>query len=166
MRWFTFLCILFCISLFQSTLMYWINLGSAAPDLYFPLVVFYSFLTDMKRNTLANWLTGMSKDLFSEGRFGINSVFFVAIGFFIWSFREMLFRGHLVTQILITFIFSLIYNIVYTIHLAISFHSLCLSATLWMIFCCSLYTAMFVPVLFWIFNKLQPTQKLFLIKDN
>ena len=166
MRWFPFFCILFSISLFQSTLMYWITLGSAAPDLYFPFVVFYSFLTDIKRNTLANWLTGMSQDVFSEGSFGINSVFFVAIGFFVWSFREILFRGHLVTQILITFIFSVIYNIAYTIHQEIFFYSLSLSATLWMIFCCSLYTAMIVPVLFWILKKFQPTQKLFFIKDN
>ncbi|MBV6519081.1 MAG: rod shape-determining protein MreD [Candidatus Brocadia sp.] len=166
MRWFTFFCMLFCISLFQSTLMSWINLGSAAPDLYFPFVVFYAFLTDVKRNTLANWLTGISKDLLSEGSFGINSVFFVAIGFFLWSFREILFRGHVVTQILITFIFSVIYNIVYTIHLEISFHSLCLAPTLRMILCCSFYTAMVVPALFWIFNKFQPTQKLFFIKGN
>lgn len=146
--------------------MSWINLGSAAPDLYFLFVVFYAFLTDVKRNTLANWLTGISKDLLSEGSFGINSVFFVAIGFFLWSFREILFRGHVVTQILITFIFSVIYNIVYTIHLEISFHSLCLAPTLRMILCCSFYTAMVVPALFWIFNKFQPTQKLFFIKGN
>lgn len=161
MRWFTFFCILFSISLFQSTMMHWVNLGSAVPDLYFPLVVFYSFLTDAKRNTIANWFTGLSKDLFSEGSFGINSVFFVAVGFFIWSFREILFRGHLVTQILITFIFSVIYNVLYAIHVSISFHSLRLSTTLWIIFICSSYTAMIVPVLFWIFNKFQPTQKLF-----
>ncbi|MCC7211471.1 MAG: rod shape-determining protein MreD [Candidatus Brocadia sp.] len=166
MRWFTFFCMLFCISLFQSTLMYWINLGTAAPDLYFPFVVFYAFLTDVKRNTVANWLTGMSKDLFSEGSFGMNSVLFVAIGFFLWSSREILFRGHLVTQILITFIFSVIYNIIYTIHVEISFHSLCFSSTLRMIFCSSFYTAMVVPVLFWIFNRFQPTHKLFFIKGN
>jgi hypothetical protein len=29
-----------------------------------------------------------------------------------------------------------------------------------------LYTAMIVPVLFWILKKFQPTQKLFFIKDN
>lgn len=161
MRWFTFFCILFCIALFQSTMMPWVNLGSAVPDLYFPFVVFYSFLTDAKRNTIANWFTGLSKDLFSEGSFGLNSVFFVAVGFFIWSFREILFRGHLVTQVFITFIFSLIYNVLYAIHVSISFHSLRLSTTLWVIFVCSLYTAMIVPVLFWIFNKFQPTQKLF-----
>lgn len=161
MRWFTFFCILFFISLFQSTMMHWVNLGSAVPDLYFPFVVFYSFLTDAKRNTIVNWFTGLSKDLFSEGSFGINSVFFVAVGFFIWSFREILFRGHLVTQILITFIFSVIYNVLYAIHVSISFHSLRLSTTLWIILICSSYTAMIVPVMFWIFNKFQPTQKLF-----
>ena len=42
MRWFTFLCILFCISLIQSSLTYWINIGSAVPDLYFSLIIFYS----------------------------------------------------------------------------------------------------------------------------
>lgn len=49
MRWFTFFCILLSICLFQSTLIYWINMGSVVPDLYFPLVVFYSLLTDMKK---------------------------------------------------------------------------------------------------------------------
>lgn len=142
-------------------MIHWINLGSAEPDLYFPLVVFYSLLTDVKRNAIANWFIGLSKDLFSEGSLGINSIFFVAIGFLIWSFREILFRGHLVTQILITFSFSLIYNILYATYTAISYHSLNLSATLWMIFICSAYTAGLVPVLFWIFSKFQPTQKLF-----
>ena len=161
MRWFTFFCILLGISLFQSTLMNWISIGSAVPDLYFPLVIFYSFLTDIKRNTITNWFAGLSKDLFSEGSFGINAIFFVAVGFFIWSIRGILFRGHLVTQVLVTFIFSCIYNILYAVHTALSFHSLGLSATIWMIFTSSLYTAMIVPVLFWIFNKLQPTQQFF-----
>jgi hypothetical protein len=67
----------------------------------------------------------------------------------------------LVTQVLITFIFSVIYNVLYAIHVSISFHSLRLSTTLWIIFICSSYTAMIVPVLFWIFNKFQPTQKFF-----
>jgi rod shape-determining protein MreD len=141
--------------------MQWINLGSVVPDLYFPLVVFYSFLTDRKRNTVANWFTGLSKDLFSEGSFGINSVFFVAVGFLIWSIREILFRGHLVTQVLVTFIFAVVYNALYAVHTSISFHSLSLSTALWMIFSGSLYTAVLVPILFWLFNKFQPTQKLF-----
>lgn len=166
MRWFTFFCILSCISLFQSTMIHWINLGPAVPDLYFPLVVFYSFLADVKRNTIANWFTGFSKDLLSEGSFGINSIFFIAVGFFIWSFREILFRGHLVTQVLITFVFSVIYNVLYAVHTSVSFHTLHLPSTLWIIFSCSFYTAMVVPVLFWIFNKFQPTRKLFSIRGK
>jgi len=161
MRWFTFFCILLGISLFQSTLMNWINIGPAVPDLYFPLVVFYSFMTDIKRNTATNWFVGMSKDLFSEGNFGVNAVFFVAMGFFVWSIRGILFRGHLVTQVLVTFIFSCVYSILYAAYATLSFHSLGLSATIWTIFTCSLYTAMIVPVLFWIFGKLQPTQQFF-----
>lgn len=161
MRWFTFFCILLGLSLFQSTLMNWINIGSATPDLYFPLVVFYSFLTDVKRNTLVNWLAGLSKDLFSEGSFGINSIFFVATGFFVWSIRGILFRGHIVTQILVTFIFSCIYNILYAIYTSLLFHSLGLTATIWAIFACSFYTAMIVPALFLILNRFQPVQEVF-----
>lgn len=161
MRWLTFFCILLCISLFQSALINWINIGTSVPDLYFPLVVFYSFLTDFKRNTIANWFAGLSKDLFSEGHFGLNSVFFVAAGFLLWSIRGILYRGHLVTQVIITFIFSVMYNILYAAYTTISFHSLNFSTTLWMIFISSLYTAMMVPVLFWIFSKFQPTQKVF-----
>ena len=161
MRWFTFLCILFCISLIQSSLTYWINIGSAVPDLYFSLIIFYSFLADIKQNAIANWLTGFSKDLVSEGPFGINSVFFVAIGFLVWSCRGLLYRGHFITHILITFVVSLIYNVLYAVHTSTSFHSLRFSTTVWMIFVCSLYTAMVVPFLFFVFSKLQPTQGLF-----
>ena len=166
MRWFTFLCILLCISLFQSTQLHWITVGSAAPDLYFPLVVFYSFLTDLKRNTIANWLAGISKDLFSAGSFGINSIFFVAVGFLIWYLREIVFRGNVVTQVLITFIFSLIYNTLCAIHTALCFHSLNLSTTVFTILICSIYTAMIVPFLFWIFSKFQPTHGTFSIRGK
>ncbi len=161
MRWFTFLCILFCISLIQSSLTYWINIGSAVPDLYFSLIIFYSFLADLKQNAIANWLTGFSKDMVSEGPFGMNSVFFVAIGFFVWSSRGLLYRGHVITHVLVTFIFAFIYNVLYAIHTATSFHSLCFSATVWTIFACSLYTAMVIPIFFWVFGKFQPTQNLF-----
>ncbi len=166
MRWFTFFCILICISLFQSTMINWINIGSAIPDLYFPLVVYYSFLVDIKRNTVVSWFTGLTKDFLSEGSLGINSVFFVAVGLSIWSIRGMLFKGHFVTQILITFIFSVLYNILYVFYIMISFRSLGISTTLWIIFSCSLYTALIVPVLFLLFSKLQPAQSLFSIKDR
>lgn len=166
MRWFTFFCILICISAFQSTMIKWITIGSAVPDLYFSLVVFYSFLTDIKRNTITNWFTGLSKDLLSEGSLGINSVFFVAIGLLIWSIRGILYKGHLITQVLITFIFSVIYNIFYAAYVAVSFRSLNLLPTLWVIFICSLYTAVIIPVLFWILGKFQPNQRLFSVGDR
>ncbi|HHT9106362.1 MAG TPA: rod shape-determining protein MreD [Candidatus Wujingus californicus] len=162
MRWITFFCILLCISLFQSTLINWINIGLAVPDLYFPLVVFYSFTTDFKRNTITSWCAGMAKDLFSEGSFGVYSVFFVAVGFLLWSVRGILFRGHLVTQIIITFIFSLVYNLLYAVYTAISFNSLTPLTTIWIIFICSLYTAFLVPIMFLIFNKFQPAKRFFI----
>ncbi|MCF6159470.1 MAG: rod shape-determining protein MreD [wastewater metagenome] len=166
MRWFTFFCIILCISLFQSTMMHWIAIGSAVPDLYFPLVIYYSFITDMKRNAIINWIIGLSKDLFSEGSLGINSIFFVAIGILIWSIRGVVFRGHIITQILVTFIFSILYNMLYATYIAISFHSLHLLPTVWKILICSLYTAMIVPALFWVLNTFQPTHKFSLTRDK
>lgn len=166
MRWFTFFFILLCVSLFQSTMIYRINIGPAVPDLYLPIVVFYSLLLDTRRNTITSWLTGISKDLLSDGPLGINAIFFVAIGFLIWSVRGILYRGHLITQILITFIFSIIYNIFYVLYVENSFHSLELISTLRQIFLCSLYTALIVPILLWIMSKFQPAQMLFSIRDK
>lgn len=161
MRWFTFFCILLCISLFQTTVIQWVNIGVAVPDIYFPLIIFYSFLADMKQNAIANWFTGLSKDMFSEGNFGINAIFFVAIGFLAWSVRDVLYRGHVITQIFVTFIFSILYYILYASFLSFSFRTYYFSEMLWMILTCSLYTAVTVPPMFWIFNKLQPTKKAF-----
>jgi rod shape-determining protein MreD len=166
MRWFTFLCILLCISIVQSTVIQRITIGSATPDLYFSLVVFYSFITDIKRNTLVNWITGLSKDLLSAGNLGINSIFFVAIGLLIWSVRGLLFRGHIITQVLVTFVFSIMYNALYAAYIIVSFHSLHFLTAAWNIFICSLYTAMIVPVLFWIFSRFQPTRRFFSIGDK
>lgn len=156
MRWITFFCILLCVSLFQSTLLQWFNIGMAVPDLYMPVVIFYSLLTDFKQNTITNWFTGLSKDLFSQGSLGVNCVFFIAIGFLTWSIRGIIFKEHPLTQAIITFIFSLLYNLLYAALVAISFHSLCLTTTLWIIFICSVYTASIVPGLFWVFAKFQP----------
>jgi rod shape-determining protein MreD len=138
--------------------MNWINIGTATPDLYFSLVVFYSFFIDVKRNVVTSWFIGISKDLLSEGTLGVNAIFFVAVGFFIWSIRGVLFRGHLVTKILVTFIFSLLYNVLYALHTAISCRSADISSTIWMIFICSSYTAAVTPFLFYLFNKLQPAK--------
>ncbi|MGQ3684882.1 MAG: rod shape-determining protein MreD [Candidatus Loosdrechtia sp.] len=157
MRWLVFLCTLLCISVFQSTVIQYIIIGSAMPDLYFSVVVFYSFIADMKRSTFINWITGLSKDLFSVGDLGINSVFFVAIGLLIWSVKGVLFRGHVITQVLVAFVFSIMYNTLYVAYIIVSFHSLYFLTAAWNILICSLYTATIVPVLFWIFSRFQST---------
>lgn len=166
MRWLTFFCILLCISIFQSTLLHWINIGDAAPDLYFSLVIFYSFITDVKQNAITSWITGLSKDVFSSGNLGINSIFFVAVGLLIWSIRGVLFKGHIITQVLITFIFSILYNILYASYIVVSFHSFHFLTSLREIFICSLYTAMIIPILFWILSKFQPTRIFFSMRDK
>ena len=161
MRWFTFFCMLVFISIFQSSMTPWINVGQATPDLFFPLVIFYSSLADVKQTAIANWFTGLTKDLFSEGRLGLNAVFFVAVGFFAWMMRDFLFKGHWITQTLLAFIFSVLYNAIYAVHTSFSFHTLRFPSTLWLIFVCSCYTALITPFLFCIFNLFQPTRKLF-----
>jgi len=142
-------------------MMDWVNIGTAVPDLYFPLVVFYSFFIDVRRNAVTNWFTGLSKDFFSEGSLGINAIFFVAIGFLIWSIRGVLFRGHIFTGILVTFVFSIVYNLLYALHTAIVFRSINISATAWIIFACSLYTSLIAPLFFYILNKFQPANEYF-----
>ena len=114
MPWFTIISVLLCISLIQTTLLFYISIFNIHPDLFFIFLVYFSLNFDIERSFYVNWTSGLARDFFSGNLFGLNTILFVVIGFLISLIKDEIFRKHLLTQILVTFIVSILYNLFLT----------------------------------------------------
>ena len=113
MPWITIISAILCISLIQTTLLHHISFLGIQPDLFVIFLVFHSLNANLERSFHASWAVGLTKDIFSEGPFGLNTVLFIIAGYLISIVRGNIFGRHLITQILVTFIISIIYNLLY-----------------------------------------------------
>lgn len=153
MPWITILSVILCITLIQTTLLHHISVLGIQPDLFIIFIVFHSLNSRLERSFHVNWAAGLAKDVFTEGFFGLNTILFVISGYIISIIKEKIYGRHLMTQISVTFIISIIYNFLYLLMLSITFTS---AGLLPMALKCPLiaiYNAIAVPPVFWLLNK-------------
>ncbi len=153
MPWVTIISVTLCISLIQTTLLHHISVFGVQPDLFIVFLVFHSLNSKLERSVQSNWAIGFSKDCFTEGHFGLNTVLFVITGYLISMIKENIYGKHLATQIFVTIIISLIYNFLYFFMLSISFTSTGLLPLMWKCPLIAIYNSIVVPPVFWLFNK-------------
>ncbi len=153
MPWVTIISVTLCISLIQTTLLHHISVLGIQPDLFIVFLVFHSLNSKLERSVQSNWAIGFSKDCFTEGHFGLNTVLFVITGYLISMIKENIYGKHLATQISVTIIISLIYNFLYFFMLSISFTSTGLLPLMWKCPLIAIYNSIVVPPVFWLFNK-------------
>ncbi len=153
MPWVTIISVTLCISLIQTTLLHHISVLGIQPDLFIVFLVFHSLNSKLERSVQSNWVIGFSKDCFTEGHFGLNTVLFVITGYLISMIKENIYGKHLATQIFVTIIISLIYNFLYFFMLSISFTSTGLLPLMWKCPLIAIYNSIVVPPVFWLFNK-------------
>lgn len=154
MPWIIIISIILCISLIQTTLLHHISILGTQPDLFIIFLVFYSLNSNLERAFHANWVTGLAKDFFSEGLFGLNTVLFVIVGYLISIIRGDIFRRHLLTQIVVTLVISIIYYLLYVFMLKLSSASINLFSMIWKCPMIAAYNSIIVPPLFWLFNRI------------
>ncbi len=154
MPWITIISVIICISLVQTTLLHHISILGIRPDLFVIFLVFHSLNSDTERSFHANWATGLAKDVFTEGFFGLNTVLFVIAGYLISIIRDNIFSRHLMTQISVTLIISLIYNFLYLFMLSISSASAGLLTMAWKCPLIAIFNSVMVPPVFWLFNRI------------
>lgn len=153
MSWISIISTILCISLIQTTLLSYISILDVQPDLFMVFLIYVSLNTDLERAFHTNWAIGLAKDLFSEGAFGLNAIMFIIVGYLISITKDYIFRKHLTTQILVTFIVSIIYNLFYLSMLSISLASTNILAMMWKCPLVAIYNSLIVLPVFWLFNK-------------
>ncbi len=153
MPWITIISVTVCISLIQTTLLRHISFLGIQPDLFIIFLVFHSLNANLERSFHASWVVGLAKDIFSEGPFGLNTVLFIIAGYLISIVRGNIFGRHLITQILVTLIISIIYNLLYLSLLSILITSTGLLPMAWKCPVSAIYNSIIVPPVFWLFNR-------------
>lgn len=159
MPWINVISILLCISLIQTTLLRSLSIFDIHPDLFLIFTVYFSLNFNLTRSFHVNWATGLAKDLFSDNLFGLNTLIFVIVGYLISMIREDIYRKHLFTQILVTFIISMIYNFISLIMLFSSLPSMNFLTILWKCPTIAVYNALIVPPAFWLLDRLYTPSK-------
>jgi rod shape-determining protein MreD len=149
-----------CISLIQTTLIPHISILGIYPDLFIIFLVYHYLNSDPRQTFHAHLAIGLAKDFFSEGHFGLITIMFVILGYLISTIKDNIFRKHLVTQIMVTFIISIMYNFVYLIILSISLTSANLLAMTWKCPIIAVYNSIMALPVFWLLNRLYSSLRL------
>ena len=160
MPWIIIISITLCISLIQTTLVPHISVLGTQPDLFIVFLVYHYLNSDPKQTFHANWAIGLTKDFFSEGPFGLITVIFVILGYLISVIRGNIFRRHLITQIMVTFIISIIYNLIYLITLSVLLSSTNLLAMIWKCPVIAVYNSIIAIPVFLLLNRLYSSLRL------
>jgi rod shape-determining protein MreD len=149
-----------CISLIQTTLIPHISILGIYPDLFIIFLV-YHYLNSGPRQTFhAHFAIGLAKDFFSEGHFGLITIMFVILGYLLSAIKDNIFRKHLATQIMVTFIISIMYNFVYLIILSISLTSANLLAMTWKCPMIAVYNSIIAIPIFLLLDRLYSSLRL------
>ncbi|MFQ5787031.1 MAG: rod shape-determining protein MreD [Thermodesulfobacteriota bacterium] len=149
----TIISVILCISLIQTTLLHHISFLGIQPDLFIIFLVFHSLNSKTERSFHVSWATGLAKDIFSEGPFGLNTFLFIIAGYLVSIIKGNIYGRHLGTQISVTFIISIIYNLLYLLVLSISLTSASLLSMMWECPLIAIYNTVIVPPVFWLFSR-------------
>ncbi len=153
MPWITIISVTVCISLIQTTLLRHISFLGIQPDLFIIFLVFHSLNANRERSFHASWVVGLTKDIFSEGPFGLNTVLFIVAGYIVSIIRGNIYGRHLATQISVTFIISIIYNLLYLCLLSMLITSTGIFSMTWKCPLIAIYNSIIVLPVFWVFSR-------------
>jgi rod shape-determining protein MreD len=132
----------------------------AHPDLFIIFLVYHYLNSDLKQTFHANWAIGLANDFFSEGPFGLTTIMFVILGYLISMTKDNIFRKHLVTQIMVTFIISIVYNLFYLIMLTAFLSSTNLLSMVWKCPLITVYNSIIAIPAFWLFGRIYSSLRL------
>lgn len=157
MRWMALLAVLLVAAVLQSTAVAWIRIHRIGPDLLFIVAVYYALHAGPADGLLAAWAAGLTTDLFSDVRMGTFAFAFGLVGLLVVRFRELVFRDHPVTQVLITAVgCGMAQVLAQTVTIALQ---PALQPDLWKVFLTALYTAVYTavlaPYLLWLLGRVR-----------
>lgn len=156
MYWLILIALSLQISLLESTLFCRLDFFGIKPELFLVIVVLCAIHLEILEASLAACLMGLAKDILSEGPLGLNASFFICLCLLIGLSRDKIYNDHILSQILIVLIASLVYRGGSALIVSLSFQSISPATLLWKVFMGSLYTAALAPGPYFLFKKFFP----------
>ncbi len=106
MKWFSFVILAGVAIVLQTSATPRLEIQSARPDLMLILAIHYALWGPWPDAAIAAWILGLLADMNSADRIGIHALCFGVAAWVILRVRQIVFRDHALTQILITLLFT------------------------------------------------------------
>ncbi len=111
MKWFSFSVLAVVAVILQTSVTPLLQIQSIRPDLMFALAVFYALWGPWPDAAIAGWILGLVVDLQSVDRVGVHALCFGCAAWAIMRIRQIVFRDHAITQILVTLLFTMLVQV-------------------------------------------------------
>ena len=155
MKLFNFFFIVLLVLFLQLKVGSTLIIKDTVPDLFIVAVVYFALFGKPRESFIASLSLGITKDVFSAGRFGIYSVSFILIGSIINHYRGMFFGKNPSCQISLSFVASFAGCLFQSCVLKLSYPHLDFASLAKISIFVAIYTALIAPFLFAILVSLR-----------
>lgn len=132
------------------------NLLGIKPDLLLLFTVFCALRLGLPQGSFIGLVMGLTRDLFSQDPLGLHSAFFTGIAICLGLLKDKFYKDHLLAQLLIVLIASLIHRGGCAIILSLAFQSTAPPSLLWKVFMGSIFTLAVAPGPYFFLKKFIP----------
>lgn len=153
MRWFSFAILAVVTLVLQTAVVPRLEIQSVRPDLVFILAVHYALWGPWPQAAIAGWILGLLAGLQSADRIGVQAFCFGLAAWAIIKIRQVVFRDHAITQLLITFVFTVLVQMMIGLYRRWGV-PLVEGGVLWPTILTGVYTAACAPYLHWLLIRL------------
>ncbi len=132
------------------------NLLGIKPDLFLASTVFCALRMELLQGSLVGLIMGLTKDLFSHDPLGLHSSFFTGMALIIGLIKDKFYKDHLLVQLLVVLIASLIHRGGCALILGLTYSSTSPPSLLWKVFMGTLLTLAIAPGPYFLFKRFLP----------
>ena len=155
MKWISFTIIAALTILCQTTIVPRMEIQSIWPDWMFILAVHYALWGRWPDVAIAAWILGFIVDLYSADRIGLHAFTYGAAAWGIVRLRQVVFRDHALTHVLMTFVFALAVQVLIGFYRWWSMPAgTSVFSFWWPAVFTAIYTAAWAPYLLWLYGRL------------
>lgn len=159
-RWEKFALVILMCALIQGSLLFFFQVNNSSPDLFLLFVIFLSLNVDSDRALLTGWIIGICKDISSAGRLGFYGFLFMVAAFLVVKIRDEIFKGDVLTRMLLVFFVTIIINLLAIGYAKFVFGYKISTALFLSIILLSLYNLIMTPFIIPFFERLRMYKKL------
>lgn len=99
----------------ETTLLSSISFFGASPKLVLVIIICYSMVSGKEKGAIIGIISGFFVDIFSSGAFGINILLYTYSAAIAGALSDKVFGKNAITSVVITFIVSFIYGIIFAL---------------------------------------------------